>query len=130
MNLRHRVEKLESRPSPQSHQQIIEQKQRDSEEAVRTVREALEKVGMVQRPDESLNSTLARALGPTACRELGGDLGEQLAMKCKRRGWDNSGPLSVARLDGDESVYFVPRELLNETRETARDTSPGVSLRD
>ena len=92
---------------------------------MRTVREALEKVGMVQRPDESLNSALARALGPTACRELGGDLGEQLAMKCKRRGWDDSGPLSVVRLDGDENVYFVPRELLNETRETARDTSTG-----
>ncbi len=113
MNLRGRVERLESIPSPQSYQQIIEQRQRESAEAVRKVRWALDKVGMVQGPDESLAETLARALGPTACRELGGDLGEQLAMKCKRRGWDDSGPLSVARLDGDENVYLVPKELLN-----------------
>ncbi len=119
MNLRRMLERLESCPSPQSHQQIIEQKQRESAEAVRTVRAALDKVGMIQGPDESLASTLARALGPTACRELGGALGEQLAMKCKRRGWDDSRPLGVARLDGDENVYFVPKELLNETRETA-----------
>ena len=112
MNLRHRVEKLESRPSPQSHQQIIEQRRRQSAEAVRKVRVALEKVGMVQGPEESLAETLARALGPTACRELGGALGEQLAMTCDRRGWDDSGPLCVARLDGDENVYFVPKELL------------------
>lgn len=123
MNLRHRVEKLESRPSPQSHQQIIEEKQRQSAEAVRKVRWALDKVGMTQGPEESLASTLARALGPTACRELGGTLGEQLAMKCKRRGWDDSGPLGVARLDGEENVYFVPKELLNHTQETTDDSS-------
>ena len=113
MNLRRRVERLESRPSPQSYQQTLEQRQRESAEAVRTVRSALDKVGIVQGPEESLAETLARALGPTACRELGGTLGEQLAMKCKRRGWDDSGPLSVARLDGDENVYLVPKELLN-----------------
>ena len=123
MNLRRRVERLESRPSPQSHQQIIEERQRQSAEAVRKVRWTLDKVGMVQGPDESLAMTLARALGPTACRDLGGAFGEQLATMSERMGCDDSGPLSVARLDGDENVYLVPKELLNETRETAHDTS-------
>ncbi len=96
---------------------------------MRTIREALDKVGMVQGPDESLAETLARALGPTACRDLGGTFGEQLATMSERMGCDDSGPLSVARLDGDENVYLVLKELLNETRGTTHDRSVVLGTR-